>query len=133
MILILNSLKKKIRICAEAYIYELLLNSKKYKKVKWNHLSETLIGEPFEYNGKKYKIVPCFSDYNILVESFDNHKLYIEVKTSENKFSNRVHSFICKRQMEKMKSTKPPDKYILALVFNIRNKPDHFFVALSDE
>ena len=124
---------KKIRICGEAYIYELLLNSKKYKKVKWNHLSETLIGEPFEYNGKKYKIVPCFSDYNILVESFDNHKLYIEVKTSENKFSNRVHSFICKRQMEKMKSTKPPDKYILALVFNIRNKPDHFFVALSDE
>ena len=127
-----NPISKITGTCGEAYIYELLLNSGKYKNVNWKMLSQNGDGTIFEYNGKKYNIIPDFSHYDIEVETFDSHKMYIEVKSTKSLFGNKVPFFISQKQIEMMKSTKPPDKYILAVVFNILDKPEHFFMTMSD-
>ena len=127
-----NPVNKKSGISGEAYIYELLLNSGIYKKVKWQMLSETYSGEAFNYNGKIYNIKQDDSHYDILVETYDNHKLFIEVKSTKNKFGKKVPFYLSQKQIEMIKSTKPPDKYILAVVFDVLTKPKHFFMILND-
>ena len=127
-----NPVNKKSGISGEAYIYELLLNSGIYKKVKWQMLSETYSGETFNYNGKIYNIKQDDSHYDILVETYNNHKLYIEVKSTKKKFRKKVPFYLSQKQIEMIKSTKPPDKYILAVVFDVLTKPKHFFMILND-
>ena len=127
-----NPINRRTGISGEAYIYELLLNSGKYKSVKWLMLDETGKGLLFEYKGKTYNIVPDYSHYDILVETYDNQKLYIEVKSTKGEFGNKVPFFISKKQIEMMESTKSPDKYILAVVFDVMYNPKHFFMVLSD-
>ena len=95
-------------------------------------LDETGKGLLFEYKGKTYNIVPDYSHYDILVETYDNQKLYIEVKSTQGEFGNKVPFFISKKQIEMMESTKSPDKYILAVVFDVMYNPKHFFMVLSD-
>ena len=128
-----NKLKEKTGFSGEAYIYELLLNSGKYKNVKWLMLSENGFGEDFEFNGKKYNIKQDDSHYDIVVETFENYKYYIEVKSTKNKFGNKVPFYLSQKQIETMKSIKSPDKYILAVVFNILIEPKHFFMILNDD
>ena len=127
-----NHLNKKSGISGEAYIYELLLNSGNYKSVKWQMLSGTSSGETFYYKGKIYKIKPDDPHYDILVETYDNHKLYIEVKSTKNKFGKKVPFYLSQKQIEMIKSIKPQDKYILAVVFDVIIKPKHFFMILND-
>ena len=122
-----NPLNKKRGISGEAYIYELLLKSGKYKRVKWLMLSETNSGESFEYNGKVYNINGD-SHYDILVETFDNHKFYIEVKSTKDKFGKKVPFYLSRKQIEMIKSIKSPDKYILAVVLDVFMNPKHFFM-----
>ena len=127
-----NPINKRIGNCGEAYIYELLLNSGKFKSVKWNMLSTSGKGELLEYNGKKYNIIPDNSYYDILVETFENYKLFIEVKSTKAKFGNKVPFYISQRQIEMMRNTLSPDKYILAAVFSVDSTPKHFFMILKD-
>jgi len=127
-----NPVNIRTGISGEAYIYELLSNSGKYKSVKWLMLDETGKGQPFEYKGKTYNIVQDYSHYDILVETYDNQKLYIEVKSTKREFGNKVPFFISKKQIEMMETTKSPDKYILAVVFDVMYNPKHFFMVLSD-
>ena len=75
-------------------------------------LSENGLGELFEYNGKKYHIIPDDSHYDIEVETFEKSKLYIEVKSTKGKFGKKVPFYISCKQIEMMKSIKSPDKYI---------------------
>ena len=44
-----NTVKKTNGNSGEAYIYELLLSSKKFKNVDWKMLGETGKGQAFEY------------------------------------------------------------------------------------
>ena len=127
-----NPINRKTGISGEAYIYELLLESNKYKNVKWLMLNETEKGELFEYNGKKYYITQDYSHYDILVETNDNNKLYIEVKSTKAKFGNKIPFYISEKQIQMMNSIKYPDKYILALVFDVMSNPKHFFMELYD-
>ena len=127
-----NQNNKKNGIIGEAYIYELLKNSGKYKNVKWEMLSENGYGEELEYNGKKYKIIQNNSHYDIVVETYDNNKLYIEVKSTKKKFQKKVPFYLSHKQIETMESIKPPNKYILAVVFDVSVSPRHFFMELSD-
>ena len=64
-----NPINKKVGIMGEAYIYEFLKNSHKYKKVKWNMLNENGYGEELIYNGKIYNVIQDNSHYDILVET----------------------------------------------------------------
>ena len=125
-------ISKKIGIFGEAYIYEFLKNSCRYKNVKWNMLSENGCGEEIEYNGNKYNIIQDNSHYDIIVETDDNNKIYIEVKSTKNKFSKKVPFYLSQKQIEKMESIKSPDKYILAVVFDVLSSPRHFFMELSN-
>lgn len=127
-----NPINKRTGNSGEAYIYELLKNSGKYKNVKWKMLSENGLGELFEYNGKKYHIISDDSHYDIEVETFEKSKLYIEVKSTKGKFGKKVPFYISCKQIEMMKSIKSPDKYILAVVFNVMDNPKHFFMELID-
>ena len=127
-----NPINRKTGISGEAYIYELLLESNKYKNVKWLMLNETEKGELFEYNGKKYYLTQDYSHYDILVETNDNNKLYIEVKSTKAKFGNKIPFYISEKQIQMMNSIKYPDKYILALVFDVMSNPKHFFMELYD-
>ena len=126
-----NSVNIRTGISGEAYIYELLSSSGKYKSVKWNMLDNTGHGEDFEYNGKHYKIHSDGSQYDILVKTFDERKIYVEVKSTKNKFNNKVPFYLSINQIEKMKEIKFPNEYVLAIVFNIMNKPKHFFMTLK--
>ena len=127
-----NPINRRTGISGEAYIYELLSNSGKYKSVKWLMLDENGNGQPFEYNGKTYNIIQDYSHYDILVETYDNQKLYIEVKSTQGEFGNKVPFFISKKQIEMMKSTKSPDKYILAVVFDVMYNPIFFLLQFGD-
>ena len=126
-----NTIKKISGNSGEAYIYELLKSSKKYKKVEWKMLDETGKGKEFEYRGKKYNLSNDYSHYDIIVETFENYKLYIEVKSTICKFGNKVPFFLSPKQIKTMESINPPDKYILAVVFDVMINPKHFFMELS--
>ena len=129
-----NPINKRTGNCGEAYIYELLINSKKFKKVTWKMLSEEGKGELFEYKGKKYYINPDGSHYDIVVETFEGYKYFIEVKSTRNEFGNKVPFYISKKQIEQMETVKFPQKYILAVVFDVMdNNPKHFFMSLAGD
>ena len=128
-----NSFNKKTGNFGEAYIYELLKNSGKYKNVIWKMLSTNENGEDIEINGKVYNVIPDDSPYDIEVETFDNYKLYIEVKSTRKNMGNKVPFYISQRQIDMMERTKPPDKYILAIVFNVMDAPRHFFMTLDKD
>ena len=129
-----NPINKMTGNCGEAYIYEVLINSKKFKKVTWKMLNEEGKGELFEYKGKKYYINPDGSHYDIVVETFEGYKYFIEVKSTRNEFGNKVPFYISKKQIEQMESVKFPQKYILAVVFDVMgNNPKHFFMSLTGD
>ena len=125
-----NPINKKTGISGEAYIYELLSNSGKYKNIKWNMLDNTGKGEKFEYNGKNYQIYCDGSHYDILVETFDGRKIYVEVKSTRYEFNNKVPFYLSQKQIEKMKQISAADEYVLAIVFDAMNQPKHFFMTL---
>ena len=127
-----NPINRRTGITGEAYIYELLKNSGKFKNVKWNMLSETGKGENFEYKGKNYKIDWDYSHYDILVETYDGRNLYIEVKSTRHEYenNNKIPFFISHKQIEAMEKTQYPNEYILAIVFNAMYNPNHFFMTL---
>ena len=114
---------KIIGTSGETYIYELLSNS-------WNMLDNTGHGEDFEYNGKYYKIHNDFSHYDILVETFDGRKIYVEVKSTNNNFNKRVPFYLGKKQIKTMEQTELPNEYALAIVFEVMGQPKHFFMTL---
>ena len=113
-----NSANIRTGINGEAYIYELLSSSGKYKSVKWNMIDNTGQGEDFEYN-------------DILIEAFDGRKIYVEVKSTKNKFNNKVPFYLSRSQIKKMEQIEPPNEYVLAIVFNIMSQPKHFFMTLK--
>ena len=125
-----NSANIRTGINGEAYIYELLSSSGKYKSVKWNMLDNSELGVDFEYNGKIYKIHCDGSHYDILVETFDGRKIYVEVKSTKYNFYNKVPFYISQKQIEKMKQIELPNEYVLTIVFNVMNQPKHFFMTL---
>ena len=129
-----NPINKRTGICGEAYIYELLKNTGKYKNVKWNMLSKNGVGEKFEFGGKVYNIINDYSDHDILVETYDGRTIYIEVKTTKYKFENnkKVPFYLSRNQINKMRSSNA-NEYILAIVFDIMSKPEHFFMTLRSE
>ena len=107
------SANKITGISGEAYIYELLSNSGKYKNVTWKMLNEKGIGELFEYNGKKYYINSSEgSHYDIVVETFEGNKYFFEIKSTAYKFENKVPFYLSQKQIETMESIKSPNKYI---------------------
>ncbi|ORX55846.1 hypothetical protein BCR36DRAFT_581012 [Piromyces finnis] len=129
-----NPINKRTGNCGEAYIYELLLNSNKFKKVEWKMLSKSVYSEVLEYRGKRYNIVNDGSHYDIYVETFDGKKIYIEVKSTTGSFGNKIPFYISKYQIDMMRETRSPDQYILALVFDVMGRePKHFFMKLIDD
>ncbi len=127
-----NATLKTVGLSGEAYIYELLLNSGRFRKVKWNMLDFIGPGEYFIFNGNTYFIaLNSGKHYDILVETFTNRKIYIEVKSTRGEFGNKIPFYISYKQIEMMKSTQPPDEYLLAIVFNVLENPKHFFMTLK--
>jgi len=130
--LIRTATKKTVGLSGEAYIYELLLNSGKFRSVKWNMLDFTGPGEYFIFNGNIYFIaLNSEKHYDILVETFTNRKIYIEVKSTRGEFGNKIPFYISYKQLEMMELTQPPNEYLLAIVFNVLENPKHFFMTLK--
>ena len=96
-------------------------------------LDNTGQGQDFEYNGKNYKIHSDGSHYDILVETFDGRKIYVEVKSTKNKFNNKVPFYLSLNQIAKMEKIEFPNEYVLAIVFNVMSQPKHFFMTLRKE
>eukprot|EP00833_Pecoramyces_ruminatium_P003026 jgi/Orpsp1_1/1177058/evm.model.c7180000060037.1 len=126
-----SKISSKIGIIGEAYIYELLRDSGKFKNVTWKMLNDN--GRNFSYDGKNYKILRDGSHYDIEVEIFNDNKIYIEVKSTKYEFgNNKIPFFLSKTQIDMMEITKNPDKYILAVVFNTLTNPKHFFMEMRN-
>jgi len=119
-------------IIGEAYIYELLRDSGKFKNVIWK-MEDNYNGRRFRYNGTTYYIRPDGSHYDIEVETFNNCRFYIEVKSTKYELGNKVPFFISKKQIDMMKLTEYPNKYILAIVFNAMSNPSHFFMTMDED
>jgi len=129
-----NPINKRTGLCGEAYIYKFLKQTGEFKSVTWNSLLNGRgNGQLLEYKGDVYHIVENGSHYDILCETFDGCKKYIEVKSTVGEFGNKVPFYISKRQIEMMKTIKYPDEYVLAVVFNVMNNPDHFFMTLKSD
>ncbi|OUM70012.1 hypothetical protein PIROE2DRAFT_66752 [Piromyces sp. E2] len=92
-------------------------------------------GKRFRYNGTTYYIKPDGSHYDIEVETFDDCKFFIEVKSTRHELgTNKVPFFISKNQIDMMKLTKYPNKYILAVVFDVMSvRPSHFFMTMDED
>ena len=124
---------RKNGILGEVYIYELLKKSGNFKKVRWKMLNKDKKGELFQYNGKKYYINNSEgSPYDIVVETYKGNKYYIEVKSTKNKFGKKVPFYLSQKQIETMETVKYPNKYVLAVVYDVIYNPRHFFMCLSD-
>lgn len=129
-----NPINKKTEISGEAYIYELLLDSGKFKSVTWMMQSKSGDGEDFEYKGKKYKINPDDgSHYDIVCETNNDCKIYIEVKSTRYEYAHgdKVPMFLSQKQIDTMEKTNSPNEYILAVVFNVMENPQHFFLTMN--
>ncbi|OUM57448.1 hypothetical protein PIROE2DRAFT_17572 [Piromyces sp. E2] len=129
-----DTLNKRIGNCGEAYIYELLRNSGKYKSVRWCMLNENG-NEILEYRGKTYTIMESGLHYDILVETMDNRNIFIEVKSTryEYEYGNKVPFYLSQQQIRYMEKTIYPDEYVLAIVFDVMNNPKHFFLNLREK
>jgi len=126
--------RKNTGILGEAYIYELLLNSGKFKTVKWNMLNSSGTGnrEIFMFHKNIYFISPSNGKhYDIFAETFNNKKIYIEVKSTRAEYGSKIPFYISKKQIEMMKRTHPPNEYLLAIVFDVYENPKHFFMTLK--
>ncbi|ORY15662.1 hypothetical protein LY90DRAFT_708474 [Neocallimastix californiae] len=115
-----NPINKRTGLCGEAYIYKFLKQTGEFKSVTWNSLLNGRgNGQLLEYKGDVYHIVENGSHYDILCETFDGCKKYIEVKSTVGEFGNKVPFYI--------------NEYVLAVVFNVMNNPDHFFMTLKSD
>ncbi|OUM63092.1 hypothetical protein PIROE2DRAFT_10448, partial [Piromyces sp. E2] len=125
---------KRTGFSGEAYIYELLCKSMQFKSVKWTLLSENGYGTIFQYNNKTYIINPKDgSHFDIIAETKDGRHIYIEVKSTAFEYNyNKVPFYLSRKQIETMKSIPPPNEYILAIVFDVRYNPRHFFMNLRE-
>ncbi|OUM58403.1 hypothetical protein PIROE2DRAFT_16332 [Piromyces sp. E2] len=128
-----NSVNRRTGRCGEAYIYEYLCNTGLYKNVTWNMLSSDGQGELLEYNNKEYRIIQDGAHHDIVVETNDNRKIYIEVKSTRYSFGNKVPFFLSEQQIYEMQKTLPPNEYLLAIVFDVMNHPKHFFMSLKNK
>ena len=68
--------------------------------------------------------------YDILVETFDDQKIYVEVKSTRNVFNNKVPFYLSQKQIEKMKQIEDSSEYVLAIVFDVMGQPKHLFMTL---
>ena len=94
-------------------------------------LDNTGQGEDFEYSGKHYKIHSGGSQYDILDETFEDRKIYVEVKFTKNKFNNKAPFYLSLNQIERMEQIELPNEYALEIVFNAMIQPKHFFITLK--
>ncbi len=62
------------------------------ENIKWNWK-----GQAFEYRGKKYNLKNDYSHYDIVIETFNNNKIFIEVKSTKSKFGNKLPLFISRK------------------------------------
>jgi len=128
----INSVNLRTGRCGEAYIYEYLRNSGLYKNVKWNMLSQDSNGELLEYRNNTYLIKKEGAPYDIEIETYDNRTIYVEVKSTRHEFGNKIPFYISEHQINAMRETLPPNKYVLAIVFDVMNHPRHFFMSLRE-
>lgn len=112
-----NPICEKNGLLGEEYIYNWLLEnySDRYDSIEWVSKDESRRGE----------------HYDILVETKEHHKIYIEVKSTGREFGSKVPFYLSEKQIEMMKKTEYPDEYNLAVVFNVNGCPKHFFMTLK--
>ncbi|ORX87290.1 hypothetical protein BCR32DRAFT_289410 [Anaeromyces robustus] len=119
----------------EAYIYEILEElhkSGQIKSVEWKTLSKNGQGRKLEFRGKTYYLILEGSHYDIVVETNNNRKIYIEVKTTSREYNGKkVPFFLSQKQIETMNTIAYPNEYFLAIVFDVNNYPKHFFMNLK--
>ncbi|ORX42552.1 hypothetical protein BCR36DRAFT_253372, partial [Piromyces finnis] len=127
---------EKTGYSGEAYIYELLMNLLRLgqlKSVEWKTLSKNGCGTKLDYHGKTYYLSPDGAHYDIVVETNNGRKIYIEVKSTKHSYNeNKVPFFLSQKQIDMMNDIKYPNEYILAIVFDVFCNPKHFFMSLRN-
>ncbi|ORX49253.1 hypothetical protein BCR36DRAFT_583856 [Piromyces finnis] len=110
-----------------------LLRSGQLKSVEWKTLSKNGCGTKLDYHGKTYYLDPDGSHYDIVVETNNDRKILIEVKSTKHDYNgNKVPFFLSQKQISMMNNIKYPNEYILAIVFDAPCNPKHFFMSLSN-
>lgn len=104
----------------EAFVYEEMKKSKKFKFVKWLALSDVKTSISIELNGKTYYINEQGGHYDIYAEDQKNKKYYVEVK-STNKSYGKLCFLVSQFQFNFAAGTN--DNFYFAFVKNARCNP----------
>ena len=117
----------------EAYIYSQLVKSGNFKNVIWEHKSEKPTNiEIVDYEGNNHYVKDNYSKYDLIVETFDGNKIYIEVKSTRTSIeqADTIALPISSREWKFVNQINENDKYCLARVFDVENNPEGHYLSL---
>lgn len=117
----------------EAYIYSQLIKSGNFKNIIWEHQSiEPTEMKITDYEGNTHYIKENYSKYDLIIETYDCNKIYIEVKSTRTSIeeADKIALPISSREWKFVSQISKNEKYYLARVFNVENNPEGHFLSL---
>lgn len=117
----------------EAYIYSQLIKSDHFKNVIWEQKSV----EPTEltiidYENNSHYIKKNYNDYDLIAETHEGNRIYIEVKSTRTSIQevDRIAIPISSREWKFVNQISINDKYCLARVFDVENEPQGYYLSI---
>ena len=117
----------------EAYIYSQLKKSGQFQNISWEHKSEVPTDiQIVDYEGESHFIKENYSKYDLIVETNEGAKIYIEVKSTRTSLADAdtIALPISSREWKYVNQINVNDKYYLARVFNVENNPEGHYLSL---
>ena len=117
----------------EAYIYRQLVKSGNFRDVIWEHKSDIPTDiEITDFEGNNHYIKDNGSKYDLIAETFEGKKIYIEVKSTRTTIeeADKIALPISSREWRFVNQISENDKYCLARVFDVENNPEGHYLSL---
>ncbi|PTN09302.1 uncharacterized protein DUF3883 [Mangrovibacterium marinum] len=117
----------------EAYIYGQLMKSGQYKNIVWPNKSEVPTHfEITDHEGNQYYINDERNGYDIVAETEDGRKVFIEVKSTRTLLADadKIALPISRREWQFVNKINGNDKYCLARVFDVENSPQGHYLSM---
>ena len=119
----------------EAYVYKQLLKSGNFNNVVWAH--KTIDPDNSDYSivdfeGETHYIKDDYSKYDLSVETKDGKTIFIEVKSTRTNLADadNIALPISTSEWNFVNQINDREKYYLARVFNVENRPEGHYLSL---
>jgi membrane-bound inhibitor of C-type lysozyme len=117
----------------EAYVYKQLIKSGEFRNVTWAHKSEMPTNiEIVDFEGTLHYVADDYSKYDLAAETVEGKKIYIEVKSTRTTLeqADTIALPISSREWNFVNQIDENEKYCLARVFDVENKPEGHYLSL---